>query len=198
MQPVLLHVDALEFLPTLADKSIDIIFTSPPFKDEDVVGDYWVFYDLFFRQAIRIASKVVIVIHSATKLNMLIAKYPPKRMMVWGKGISQYSYRWNPILLYQISDDYKINKYVWGDAFGIPSVNGKTKVHKYQDPLVLYYTILKMFKDCNLILDPFMGSGTTGVACKILGKDFIGIDFDIASYNVAMQKIRDEQRVGTL
>ena len=191
-------MDALEFLPTLADRSIDMIFTSPPFKDEDVIGDYWKFYDIFFKQAMRVASKAVIIIHSATKLNTLITTYPPKRTMVWGKGISQYSYRWNPILLYQISDEYKINKYIWGDAFGIPSVNGKTKVHKYQDPLVLYYTILKMFKDCNLVLDPFMGSGTTGVACKILGKDFIGIDSDFISYDSAMRRITDEQRIGVL
>lgn len=194
----LLHMDALEFLPTLADKSIDMIFTSPPFKDEDVVGNYWKFYNQFFKEAMRVTSKVVIIIHSATKLNTLITKYPPKRMMIWGKGISQYSYRWNPILLYQISDEYKINKCIWGDAFGIPSVNGKGKAHKYQDPLLLYYTILKMFKDCNLVLDPFMGSGTTGVACKILGKDFIGIDSSFISYDTAMRHISDEKRIGTL
>ena len=41
------------------------------------------------------------------------------------------------------------------------------------------------------ILDPFMGSGTTGVACKELGRNFIGIEIDSKYYEIA--KCRIEQ-----
>ena len=40
-------------LPKLADDSIDCILTSPPFKDEDVEGNYWDFYDGIFNQMVR-------------------------------------------------------------------------------------------------------------------------------------------------
>jgi len=41
------------------------------------------------------------------------------------------------------------------------------------------------------ILDPFMGSGTTGVACKNLGRDFIGIELEAKYFGIAMQRIEE-------
>ena len=114
--------------------------------------------------------------------------------MIWGKGFSKYSYRWNPILCYQISDEYKINKYIWSDIFGVQSVNGKGKVHKYQDPLLLYGLIIKMLKGCDIILDPFMGSGTTGVACVQTGRNFIGIEIEPKYFEIAEKRIKDAQQ----
>jgi site-specific DNA-methyltransferase (adenine-specific) len=182
--------DCLEVMRKMPDKRVDLVFTSPPFKDEDVEGDYWQNYDNWMGEMVRVAKNAVIIIHSATKLNTIVTKYPPKRTMVWGKGISQYSWRWNPIFVYQLSDDYKVNKYIWGDAFGVEAVTGKWKVHKYQDPLLLYSTIIKMFKDCDSVLDPFMGSGTTKEACIENGRDFIGIEIDADKFAIAQQQMR--------
>ncbi|HUW99677.1 MAG TPA: site-specific DNA-methyltransferase, partial [Phycisphaerae bacterium] len=44
-----------------------------------------------------------------------------------------------------------------------------------------------------LVLDPFMGSGTTGVACKRLGRDFIGIEKDAKSCEIARWRIAAAQ-----
>jgi DNA modification methylase len=185
--------DCLDVMKTMPDKSVDMVFTSPPFKEDDVEAEYWGEYAKWFSEMNRIASKAVLIIHSATKLNKLISEYPPKRTMIWGKGFSQYSYRWNPILLYQISDDYKINKFIWSDSFGVQAVQGKGKEHKYQDPLLLYELIIKMFKGCDTILDPFMGSGTTGVACVQTGRNFIGIEIDPTYFAIAEKRIAEAQ-----
>lgn len=44
------------------------------------------------------------------------------------------------------------------------------------------------------ILDPFMGSGTTGVACKRLGRNFIGIELDDNYFNIAKERINDTRQ----
>jgi DNA modification methylase len=186
--------DCIEIMKTMQDKSVDAIFTSPPFKEEDIPMNYWEFYSEFMCQAERVASKFVLIFHTATKLNRLIAGYPPKRLMIWGKGYSQMSWRFNPILVYQISDNYKVNKYIWSDMFGAQSIYRDNKLHKYQDPLILYNAILKMFKGCDTILDPFMGSGTTGVACIQTGRNFIGCEISEEYFSIAEKRIHDAQQ----
>jgi site-specific DNA-methyltransferase (adenine-specific) len=44
-------------------------------------------------------------------------------------------------------------------------------------------------KKDDLVLDPFMGSGTTGVACKELGRNFIGIEISEQYFNIAKKRI---------
>lgn len=44
-------------------------------------------------------------------------------------------------------------------------------------------------KENNTVLDPFMGSGTTGVACANTSRDFIGIELDKEYYKIAEQRI---------
>ena len=183
--------DCLDLMKEMEDNSVDLVFTSPPFKDEDVDRDYWAFYNEFLAQSLRVASKAVCVIQSATKLNQLIIDNPPKRIIIWGKGFVKYSWRWNPILVYQISDDYKVNKFIWSDCFGVSPLYGSDKCHVYQDPAKLYETIIKMFKGCDIVLDPFIGSGTTAVACINTGRNFIGIEKDADYFEIAQRRIKN-------
>jgi DNA modification methylase len=44
-----------------------------------------------------------------------------------------------------------------------------------------------------LVLDPFMGSGTTGVACVQTGRDFIGIEIDPGYFKIAERRIKEAQ-----
>ena len=49
---------------------------------------------------------------------------------------------------------------------------------------------IKLSTDENdTVLDPFMGSGTTGVACKELGRNFIGIELDKQYFDIAKERI---------
>ncbi len=49
-----------------------------------------------------------------------------------------------------------------------------------------------------LVCDPFMGAGTTGVACVLEGRDFIGIEIDPAAFDIACKRIEDAQRQGDM
>jgi site-specific DNA-methyltransferase (adenine-specific) len=192
MKMTVVYTDCVEEMGSWPDKSVDMILTSPPFKDEDVEGDYWEFFDSFFKQAVRVTKNVVIIIHSATKVNEYIKRYPPKRILIWGKGVIQPSYRYNPIYVYQIGDHYKVNKYIWTDTIGIAPIKGSQKVHKYQDPVQLYSVLIKMFKDCNIVCDPFCGSGTCLIAAKENNREFVGIEKDFKWIDVVNDRLREE------
>lgn len=49
-----------------------------------------------------------------------------------------------------------------------------------------------------IVLDPFMGSGTTGVAAMKTGRDFVGIEVDPTFFDIACRRIEDAQRQGSL
>lgn len=186
-----IHKDCIQEFKSWPDNHVDMILTSPPFKEEDVEGDYWEFYDVFFNEALRVTSKVLCIIHSATKLNTLISKYPPKRTLIWGKGIIAPSWRYNPILCYQKTDDYKINKYIWSDTIGVLPIKGSKKVHKYEDPVELYSILIRMFKGCETVCDPFCGSGVLKEACIRNDRNYICIDKDIQSAEMTWKRTVD-------
>ena len=54
--------------------------------------------------------------------------------------------------------------------------------------------IISWSNEGDTILDPFMGSGTTGVACKNLGRNFIGIEKDDKYFEIAKARIEDSTK----
>ena len=65
------------------------------------------------------------------------------------------------------------------------------KVHPTQKPVAVMEWTICFAKDCHIICDPFMGSGTTGVACVNLGRKFIGIEKDPEFFDIACQRIQE-------
>jgi len=68
------------------------------------------------------------------------------------------------------------------------------KQHPTQKPVALMKWCLSFFPDSETILDPFMGSGTTGVAAVQMGRKFIGIELDPDYFKIACKRIEDAQR----
>ncbi len=69
--------------------------------------------------------------------------------------------------------------------------------HPSQKPLnVMKWCIGHLPNDAQTILDPFMGSGTTGVAAVQMGRDFIGIEREPKYFDIACRRIEDAQRQG--
>ena len=66
----------------------------------------------------------------------------------------------------------------------------KDKVHETQKPVELMELMISLVtKKGHTIIDPFMGSGTTGVACKKLSRKFIGVERDLEYFNIAKERI---------
>jgi DNA modification methylase len=79
---------------------------------------------------------------------------------------------------------------------GLENSNIKNK-HCTVKPLSLITYLVKLIsppEGC-VILDPFMGSGTTGLACKNVGVNFIGIEIDLEYFNIAKDRIENYNEV---
>lgn len=73
--------------------------------------------------------------------------------------------------------------------------NNSPKEHMTQKPLALMRELVDLFTNpTETVLDPFMGSGTTGVACLQLGRKFIGIEREPKYFDIACRRIEDAQR----
>jgi DNA modification methylase len=68
---------------------------------------------------------------------------------------------------------------------------GKHREHPTQKPVELMRWCLSFVPDARTILDPFMGSGTTGVAALQLGRKFIGIELDPGYFDIACKRISE-------
>jgi len=69
------------------------------------------------------------------------------------------------------------------------SVHQQEKTHPHQKPVELMERLVSW--QAGTVLDPFMGSGTTGVACVKLGRKFIGIELDEKYFDIACKRIEE-------
>jgi len=75
----------------------------------------------------------------------------------------------------------------------ISNANRKGNTHPTQKPVALMEYLIKTYTNENeLVLDFTMGSGTTGVACKNLNRDFIGIELDEDYFKIAKERINEQ------
>jgi site-specific DNA-methyltransferase (adenine-specific) len=77
--------------------------------------------------------------------------------------------------------------------------DGSAHMHPTQKPVPLLKALLQDFtQPGDVVLDPFMGSGTTGIACVELGRRFIGIEQDPTYFALACDRIRQAVAQGQL
>lgn len=71
-----------------------------------------------------------------------------------------------------------------------PKVLGKARKHATEKPVPLLEHLIKYYTEDNaVVLDPTMGSGTTGKACQNLGRRFIGIEMNKEIYDTAVERL---------
>lgn len=83
-------------------------------------------------------------------------------------------------------------KWLWNGM--LRKGNDGQRVHPTQKPVGVMQWCLTHIPDAQTILDPFMGSGTTGVACVNLGRKFIGIEKEPKYFDIACKRINEATR----
>ena len=192
----LLLGDCREILPTLG--KVDAIVTDPPYG----LGDRWTsggrgqwpLVDRDMRgggggwdaKAADMAP-IVLLADKAIVWGGNYFELPQSRgWLVWDKIVRNFSTGVCELAWTNLDQPIKAFNY----SHGALATEGKS--HPTQKPLLLMQWCLGFLPDARTILDPFMGSGTTGVACVREGRSFIGIEIDEGYFNIACKRIRDE------
>ena len=81
--------------------------------------------------------------------------------------------------------------YDWWNINQVKNISKEKTAHPCQMPLEVMKNIIGILPKDAVIVDPFMGSGTTGVACAELGRKFIGIEMDTDYFHIAEQRIAE-------
>lgn len=90
----------------------------------------------------------------------------------------------------QVGKEYVAYTNFPSDFLEYQNVIGKNAIHPTQKPVALMECLIKTYtNEGETVLDFTMGSGTTGVACKNLNRNFIGIELDQEYYEIAKKRI---------
>lgn len=92
----------------------------------------------------------------------------------------------------RIAEGKSARAYDWWVINQVKNVSKKDNAHPCPIPLELAERIIKSTtREGDTVCDPFMGSGTFGIACKNLNRNFIGIELDETYYNIAKERIEN-------
>ena len=202
--------DCLEVMKGMPDKSVDAVITDPPYGNNlnyasyvDTRESLEKLVPAFMKECLRIAERVVVTPGVAN-----IYLYPKYTWILsWvnmaGIGSTSWGFScWQPILVYGKDPFLQTGKGRRPDTFQ----QRNNEVAKVNHPCpkpnnVMRWIIERTTFDKTTILDPFMGSGTTGVACVQTGRNFLGIEIEPTYFAIAERRIKEAQmqpRLGAL
>ena len=92
----------------------------------------------------------------------------------------------------RIEDGKLARGYDWWNINQVKNVSKDKTGHPCQMPVEIMKNIIKLLPADKIILDPFAGSGTTGVACKELGRDFILIEKEPEYCEIARNRLKQD------
>jgi DNA modification methylase len=193
--------DCLEILPTLP--KVDAVVTDPPYginaaRARNSRKDGWVDYGCDGWDQERPSKAHFDLILQAAPIQIIwggnyFTDYlrPSMHWLSWDKGqdwfsLADFELAWSS----QHKAARRIN---YPRSLALKDV----KQHPTQKPVAVMSWCLKQC-DADTVLDPFMGSGTTGVACMNLGRKFIGIEIEPKYFEIACERIKAAQDQGRL
>lgn len=194
--------DCVAYLKTLKDKTVDNIFADPPYGNElgystykDTRSNLVDLVGRFMPEALRVAKRVII-----TPGVRNIYLYPEYTWCLsWvnmaGVGSSSWGFCcWQPILVY--GKDPFLSQGLGRRADTYIQKNNEVPDVDHPCPKpdnVMRWIIERTTVEGETVLDPFLGSGQTGIACSKLNRPFIGVELDPKYFEIAKSRIESAQ-----
>ena len=208
--------DSLELLKDIPDGSVDLVLTDPPYDKRTHKGGKFTgeikFGNVSFESIdiiplikifLKKSRKWSVVFTTIENLGLIRNEYPSEyiRGGVWDRIVNspQISGDRPAQAVEGIAILHNKGKKEWngGGKAGIwrEQVQRGTKVHETQKPIRLMKKLILDFSNVNdIVLDPFLGSGTTAVAAKELGRNFIGMEISKEYCEIAEKRLRLTRR----
>lgn len=195
-QVQLYHGDCLEILPTLEAGSVDAVITDPPWNcghfgnDDKLWPEYTTWLEQVRDDCVRVARYGVWIFQSTKAIPYVSRLFEGWQVFASAKNFCQMMRAKVPnawdIAYFRADKGYRGNGRNWhvGNTAGMLK---ERTAHPTPRPLDTMVYILEMF-DWQTILDPFIGSGTTAVACVKTGRRCIGIEIDAGYFEIAKQR----------
>ena len=215
----LYNTNCLEVIDDVVSKAINpIIVTDPPFnigyhynsyKDNRKEEEYLEMLKRIFELS------PFVVVHYPEAIYKIAAKLGgvvPERVCSWvynsntakqHRDIAYFGIKPNMAQVkqpYKNLNDKRIQKriaegktgaklYDWWEINQVKNVSKEKTNHPCQMPIEVMRRVVGVLPKNATIIDPFMGSGTTGVACKELGYEFIGVEMDKDYFEICKERL---------
>lgn len=111
---------------------------------------------------------------------------PTSCYLVWDKQSGTTDFADCELAYTNMKKAVRIFRWLWS---GYRRRGNEEREHPTQKPLELMKWCIDFLPDSEIIIDPFMGSGTTGVACALRGRSFIGVERDKRYFEIACRRI---------
>ena len=204
--------DCLDLIDDLADNSVDIVYTDAPYippqhsstltkykKSLSEMGILESFYKRFLEKIDRVLKDdgiLLLFCNSDSYPMFYIHLFPfvkKMRCFVWDKISCSLGYTFrhqHEMILCGERMNMKPIKCGTGDIFKYKVVKANTKDHPAQKPTDLHVHVLQnIVTSDRVVLDPFMGTGSIGLACKELGCKYIGMELEPEYFKLAETKL---------
>lgn len=114
---------------------------------------------------------------------------PSKCWLVWDKDNGANNFADCELAWTNFPQAVRMIRWKWQGMLQQDMANKEERQHPTQKPVPVMQWVLKQRDDIVTVCDPFMGSGTTGVACANMGKTFYGIERELKYFDIACKRI---------
>ena len=211
MTSKILHGNSIKIMKELQNNSVDLILTDPPYGDDSVYGlnnksiknnENPLINCLALVEMYRILrrNRSVYIFTNwkhypfLTEFILRYTKFKIRHLVVWKKhnfGLGwAFRHQYELILVLEKGKP-KYNLTDFSNVQTAKHINHNKENHPHEKPIDLLKKIIEhSSKKGDLVLDPFCGTGSCGIACQELNRDFIGVELDEKWVEVAKERVR--------
>jgi len=186
--------DFRKVLADLPDQSVDLVLTDPPYGDEYL--DVWSDLGELAARVLK-PGRLLVTLTGQRRLPEVIASLTEHLDWCWAGAITLTAHQarfrnmrqgWRPFLI--LSKGPCVINQPWTDFIVSRETPDKAK-HPWAQAVGPFRDIVGWFTELGeLVVDPFVGTGTTGVTAVELGRQFVGADMDAAAVRLAVERLK--------
>lgn len=198
------NMDCLDAMRQMPDKAFDLCITDPPYginleygTYKDTEENWFKLMDEFVPQIIRVSKMAIFPCCRIKALPYFYTKFPPDWLICWHKGSPGHRSfigfnDWEPLLVYGKNTGVQMH-----DFF---TMNNQEKMGSHNHPCPKPIKWYKWFLNRCLpagggrVIEPFLGSGTSAIACYDMGFDLTGYEIDKDYYEAAVKRLENHKK----